>query len=365
MMETLTSTLAIPKRLSKTETYSQKTEAIIRIGNMAFTRPNNNIWALAQQSAEDLQELVAEFLLGVKNKFYKKIIEDKASHAIKKMHYTSSTIDMTAKVSKVLLNAKTIQQKLERSRFRKNIIKSTVDKLVAINAAMKLSSAALNNRNNNNIETPNATITQLRAGTSPVTKNKLNNTKIQTKTKSIKQKTNSNIQNDAARENKQAQQHQQQTQQHDDNSITSQNSHTVAANMRKQRWEQLHTQEYDQRQQRYPPTQQYAEHYQQQQQYDFNHQYNYDQQYNYNQPNQQQFNYDQQSQQYDIHYHNNNSDFHYNAGRGGRGPGRGRERIPGRGRMPGRGRNSPRQSISAKRNFDGTVKDSNNNHQKR
>jgi hypothetical protein len=119
-----------------------------------------NVWKISQKAAEYLQEMVAEFSLSIKII----VIEQKANHAIKKQHYTASTVDMTAKVSKVLLNAKNLQHKLECSRFRKIIVKSTVDKLLSMNAAMKNTSAALkskiNSRNNNDKETPNATTTQ-------------------------------------------------------------------------------------------------------------------------------------------------------------------------------------------------------------
>jgi hypothetical protein len=146
-MITLTSTLAIPKCLLESEVNSLRTKETVCIGNMTFARPNDNVWILANGTANDLQELVADFSLGTKNKFYKKVIEAKANRALEKLHYTSSKIDMTAKVSKVLLNAKNLQDKLECSRFRKNIIKSTVDKLVTMNAAMKISSATLERKN--------------------------------------------------------------------------------------------------------------------------------------------------------------------------------------------------------------------------
>jgi hypothetical protein len=168
---------------------------------MIFVRPDSNIWKLANKTANDLQELVADFSLGTKNKFYKKLIEAKANQAIKKQQYTANTVDMTSKVSKVLLNAKNLQDKLECSRFRKNIINSTVDKLVAMNSAMKLTSATQKTKTKNNKEIPNATTAHLRAGTSPITENKIINQKITTKTEPIKQKINFNIQNDANKHN--------------------------------------------------------------------------------------------------------------------------------------------------------------------
>jgi hypothetical protein len=70
MMKTLTSTLSIPKRLSETETNTQKTNDVLHIGNMAFLRPDMNVWKISQKAAEDLQEMVAEFSFGIKNKFY-------------------------------------------------------------------------------------------------------------------------------------------------------------------------------------------------------------------------------------------------------------------------------------------------------
>jgi hypothetical protein len=73
MIKTLTSTLTIPKRLSETEMNNQKTDDTIRIGNMVFICPDINVWKLANKTANDLQELVADFPLGTRNKFYKKL----------------------------------------------------------------------------------------------------------------------------------------------------------------------------------------------------------------------------------------------------------------------------------------------------
>jgi hypothetical protein len=250
MMNTLTTTLTNPKCLLEAEANNQKTNGTIRISNMMFIRPDSNIWKLANKTVNDLQELVADFSLGTKNKFHKKLVEAKANHAIKKQQYTTNTVDMTSKVSKVLLNAKNLQDKLEYSRFRRNIISLTVDKLVAMNAAMKLTSATQKTKTKNNKEIPNATTTHLRAGTSPITENKIINQKITTKTKPIKQKINFNIQNDAARENQQTQQQQQQQQQqHDDTSVNTQNFQNVAATMRQQR----RNQDQDQQQRRFQP----------------------------------------------------------------------------------------------------------------
>jgi hypothetical protein len=292
MMKTLTSTLSIPKRLSETEANTQKTNDILRIGKMVFLRLDMNVWKISQKAAENLQEMVAEFSLGIKNKFYRKVIEQKANHAIKKQHYTASTVDMTAKVSKILLNAKNLQDKLECSRFRKIIVKSTVDKLLSMNAAMKNTSAALkskiNSKNNNDKETPNATTTQLKTATKPVTKNVTLNTKTQTKTKPNRQKITSNIQNDAAdknknnnnNNNKKTQQHtlqqektqQQEQQRQEDASINTESSHSVAATMRQQRREQVQNQQQQQyptqqQNQNRPPQYQYNQHYNHQIQY--------------------------------------------------------------------------------------------------
>jgi hypothetical protein len=278
MMKTLTSTLAIPKRLSETEANNHERNGILRIGNMVFLRPDMSVWKIAQKTAEDLQELVADFSLGIKNKFYRKLIEQKANHAIKKLHYTTSTVDMTAKVSKVLLNAKNLNDKLECSRFRKDIVKSTVDKLLSMNKAMKNTSAALKSKrskNENSTEIPNATSTHLKTAISPVTKNKDLNVKTQSKNNSNKQKTTSNIQNDAANKNKNNIKTQQQVQiQEDDNSTNTQSSHNVAATMRQQRREREQEQNQQQNQQQYnqqyqppPPQYQYEQHYDQHYQY--------------------------------------------------------------------------------------------------
>jgi hypothetical protein len=369
MMKTLTSTLSIPKRLSETEANKQKTNDVLRIGNMVFLRPDMNVWKIANKAADDLQELVAEFSLGIKNKFYRKIIEQKANHAIKKQHYTASTVDMTAKVSKVLLNAKNLQDKLECSRFRKDIVKSTVDKLLSMNAAMKNSSAALKSKNkiknNNGKETPNATTTQLRTIKESVTKNDTLNTKTQNKNKTNKQKTSSNVQNDAANNNTYKNTQQQQQQQQDDMSINIDSSHNVAATMRQQRREQEQQQQQQQQQynQQYLPPQTYQN---RPPQYQYNQ--NYNQQVHFSQQqeyNSQEYNSQEYDTQYDSQYHNNNFAYRQvqNMGRGGRGrnPGRG----PGRGRMNGRGgrihgrgrSNFQRQQPYAKRNLDGSIKD--------
>jgi hypothetical protein len=93
----------------------------------------------------------------MKTKFFKKITESKGNHAVRELRYTTSTIDLTAKVSKVLLHAADTDTKLKIIRFRKNIIQAAVDILVKKNKSLKSTSAALKSKNKTNSVKPSAT----------------------------------------------------------------------------------------------------------------------------------------------------------------------------------------------------------------
>jgi hypothetical protein len=320
MMKALTSTLAVPQRLTEEQVQKRAKGETLRIGSMTFLCPNEDVWALAQQTASGLHGLVAEISLGMKSKFYRKIIESKGNHAVRELRYTTDTIDMTAKVSNVLLHASDIETKYKISRNIKSVIQSTVDILVKKNKSIKSTSAALKSKNKTINQNPNATTTNNN-------RNELDNNKKSEKTKILKQNENSTILKIAARENTQYQQQQQQ-QHTDDTSTTTTNSNEVAASMRQQR-------------NNIRPPQQYQQQYIQQ----------------HNQQYQQPYQQYQQQQQYQFDYNTNehayNPEVHWNVRGRGRGRGRGGGRGGGRGRGRGRGYiHGPITSPSKRQNGD-------------
>ena len=337
MMNALTTTLAVPQRLTEKQVQERAKGTTLRIGNMTFLCPNKDVWSLAQESAEGLHDLVAEISLGMKTKFYKKIIESKGNHAVRELRYTTSTIDMTAKVSNVLLHAADTETKLNISRYRKKMIQSAVDILVKRNKGIKSSSAALKSKNKTinekpaalksknktTNEKPNAVTTNLKNPyATPVSaKNpEINKSKKAEKTNSLNKNDQSTIQKTAAKEKSKRQQQQQQ-QQDETSSITSRTSFAVAATQREQRKEQQfnqHRQQHHQHQQPRP--------YQQRANFDYDNDYN-------------------NNNDYEYEYNNNNYNHEPYHGRG-RGRGRGRGGRGGRG--GGRGY-MPSQSSSGKR----------------
>jgi hypothetical protein len=79
---------------------------------MVFAAPSDDVWLLATRTSLDIHELTAEFTLGSKTKFFDKIIDTKGDKAVRDLQYTKETIDVTAKVTKMFKNAKSVGQKL-------------------------------------------------------------------------------------------------------------------------------------------------------------------------------------------------------------------------------------------------------------
>ena len=157
MMDALTTKLATPARISELDLEALKDKTnVTKLGNMSFITPNSDTWSIAQQTAEDLHLLVAEFSLGAKTKFYNKIVDAKGNKAARDLLLTKETIDITDKVTKMLKHVKGVDKKLKINVIKKFIAKNTYAILKQRGASIKSLSPALGNKNK---DKPTAKIT--------------------------------------------------------------------------------------------------------------------------------------------------------------------------------------------------------------
>jgi hypothetical protein len=161
MMNELTKTLSVPIRIPESEQETKKkTEQTINLGSMVFAAPSDDVWLLATRISLDMHELTAEFTLGSKTKFYNKIIDTKGNKAVRDLQYTKETIDVTAKVTKMLKNAKSVDQKLGLNVIKKFIATNTYAILNKRDTSIKNTSQALRgNKKKDNDATPKASLT--------------------------------------------------------------------------------------------------------------------------------------------------------------------------------------------------------------
>ena len=147
MIDALTTKIATPARLSELDLKAKKDKSnVTKLGNMSFITPNSHIWSMAQQTAEDMHLLVAEFLLGAKTKFYNKIVDAKGNKAARDLMMTKETIDITDKVTKMLKHVKGVDKKLKINVIKKFIAKNTYAILKQRGTSIKGSSPALGNK---------------------------------------------------------------------------------------------------------------------------------------------------------------------------------------------------------------------------
>jgi outer membrane biosynthesis protein TonB len=140
MMKALTRSLAFPKRIVETKTRDSNS---VKIGNLTFTRPGDEAWNVATSIATDLHELVAEMTLGAKTGFYNTIMKSKGNKAVRDMRYTKETIDRTAAVTGVLLNANNIKERLDEAAKTKDLYNKIYSKLTKKNVSLDRYSKAL------------------------------------------------------------------------------------------------------------------------------------------------------------------------------------------------------------------------------
>jgi hypothetical protein len=160
MMNALTKTLAVPTRIPMSELEVRKESMkTIKLGSMMFAAPSEDVWILATRAAKDMHELVAEFALGSKTKFYNKIIDAKGNKAVRDLQYTKETIDTTAKVTKMLKNAKSVEQKIGLNVIKKFLTGNTYAILNKRDSSIKSTSPVFRNNKKNDHTTPDTTTT--------------------------------------------------------------------------------------------------------------------------------------------------------------------------------------------------------------
>jgi hypothetical protein len=184
MMDALTKKLSTPARLTELDLEAQKDKdkdkenkmKVIKLGTMSFMTPNDDTWTLAVRTSKDMHELVAEFSLGAKTKFYNKIVDSKGNKAVRELQYTKETIDITDKVTKMLKNAKSIDRKLGLNVIKKMIASNTFAILKKRDSSIKCTSPALLNNKSKDDQIPNASVTTTISNKEDTNDNTIDNT---------------------------------------------------------------------------------------------------------------------------------------------------------------------------------------------